>query len=60
MVEVAGVEPASLELLRKASTCLFSFLISLGESRRNRATQLASPLKKYGLGAGDSHPGYAR
>ncbi len=28
MVEVAGVEPASLEPSHKASTCLFSFLIS--------------------------------
>jgi len=28
LVEVAGVEPASLEPSRKASTCLFSFLIS--------------------------------
>lgn len=28
MVEVAGVEPASLKLSRKASTCLLLFLVS--------------------------------
>jgi len=48
MVEVAGVEPASLRSLRKASTCLFSFLISPGKTRRNRASLQASPLMKYG------------
>ena len=50
MVEVAGVEPASLELLRKASTCLFSFLISPVQPRRNRAAWISQPSEEVRLG----------
>ncbi len=53
LVEVAGVEPASLELLRKASTCLSSFLISLDQPRRNRAARTSPP-------AGEVRPGRNR
>ena len=50
MVEVAGVEPASPKPSRKASTCLFSFLISPIQPRRNRAARISQPADEVRLG----------
>jgi hypothetical protein len=39
MVEAAGVEPASGDIQREASTCISSSLISFGGARRGKAPQ---------------------